>query len=196
MHSETALTDKPMKQKKNFFTVEKKKQLWLKIAALLALGMICMTFLADWQLSRNKTQSQTIPTIQSLPNGDDPASVIERKLTSLIASLPGIKNVTVAVYFNEDSRTTYALEQESNSKTNEERGEEKSSITKEETSKIKPALANNSPLVLEQTAPKITGVAIVAGGADSALAKEQISALVTGLLDIPAHKVIIIEGKE
>ena len=174
---------------------DKKKQLWAKIVILLAAGILCMTFFADWQTHSGTSGTQTSSGAKATESDGDTAAMLERKIASLVAALPGVKNVTVAVYLNNDNRTTYAMAQESTTRTNEERGDDKNSITKEESTKTEPALANNSPLVIEKQAPQVTGVAIVAGGAKNATVKEQISQLVTGLLAIPAHKVIITEGK-
>ncbi len=51
------------------------------------------------------------------------------------------------------------------------------------------------PYVVREAAPRVTGVVVIAQGADNAKVKEQITRLLEALFDVEAHKVIVVKMK-
>lgn len=51
------------------------------------------------------------------------------------------------------------------------------------------------PYVVRESAPKVTGVVVIAQGAGNAKVKEQITRLLEALFDVEAHKVIVVKMK-
>ena len=51
------------------------------------------------------------------------------------------------------------------------------------------------PYVVREATPRVTGVVVIAQGADNAKVKEQITRLLEALFDVEAHKVIVVKMK-
>ena len=51
-------------------------------------------------------------------------------------------------------------------------------------------------LLVEETAPELTGVLVVAEGANNAAIQEQLMRAVSALLQIPLHQVMVVPGEE
>lgn len=51
------------------------------------------------------------------------------------------------------------------------------------------------PYVVREVTPKVTGVVVIAQGADNVRVKEQITRLLEALFDVDAHKVIVVKMK-
>lgn len=124
---------------------------------------------------------------------------MEKKLEGILGAVDGVGSVSVTVSLENGPQKVYA----SNANTNERKIEENDSsgghrITTETTENDQMVLAQpasmngQQPVVVKELRPEIAGVLVVAEGAEDSEVKVILSRAVQTLLNIPAHRVVIL----
>lgn len=127
---------------------------------------------------------------------------IEKKLQSILSQIQGAGKVDVMVTYSATGEAVPAYdikrsheetdEKDSEGGTRKIRGEEyESSLAFEDS----PA-GGKSPVILKKLEPEIRGVLVVAEGAENVEVRDRICRAVTVVLDIPAHKVQVVQRKK
>lgn len=114
---------------------------------------------------------------------DSYVSSIENRLKNTLSNIKGVGKVSVAVSVNGGNKTVIATDVTTVKNGNE--------LQITET----PILVGGKVVVLNELYPEITGVIIVAGGADNLNTKLNILSATTTLLSIDESRVSIITGK-
>lgn len=113
-------------------------------------------------------------------------------LTRLLEKIRGVGNVSVSIEYAGSSVKTYAYNEE----TAERVGNGDDGSAETTTSKEMVLLnGDETPVVIEETYPKINGVVVVAEGADDPQIREALYNTVTTYLDIKANRVEICVGE-
>lgn len=102
---------------------------------------------------------------------------LEGEIRTLCQKVSGVDQVTVAVTLEGGFETVYATEGESGKYV------------------IVGSGSNASPLILMQTAPKITGVGVVCRGGSSSAVQRELISLLSAAYDLPANRIYITEAK-
>jgi stage III sporulation protein AG len=127
---------------------------------------------------------------------------LEKKLQSILSQIQGAGKVDVMVTYSATGEAVPAYdikrsheetdEKDSEGGTRKIRGEEyESSLAFEDSS-----AGGKSPVILKKLEPEIRGVLVVAEGADSVEVRDRICKAVTVVLDIPVHKVQVVQRKK
>ncbi|NLU50519.1 MAG: hypothetical protein GXX09_08945 [Syntrophomonadaceae bacterium] len=161
------------------------KQGW--ILALLA--VVGVTLLL-WPVSVTPEAGVEEAPVQGEPvAGDSVRAAMEAELSGILSRMNGVGRVNVSLTLASGGVRTYAL----NNREESREVEEGTSKTREinRTSDIAVS-GNQSPILIEQRAPIVTGVLVVADGAVNPLVREQLTDAVVTLLGVPAHKVRVL----
>lgn len=121
---------------------------------------------------------------------------LELELTGMLESIAGAGRVKVELYVKSGNRKVW----ERQSRINKRASQEQSGVNTEEDSTDELVIAKDSeghdtPILKEELAPIIQGVIVVASGAQDARIKELLTNTVMTILDLPAHRVMIIPAE-
>ncbi len=156
--------------------------------------------------------SSTTPTLSSPlkaknvngPTGyeisNDYMDNVKKDLENLLAQIKGAGEVRAEISFDGGYQYNYATNKTQEETVTQEKdtsGGSRIVTTKRGTEQIVTLRGSNSeePLVLEVREPTIKGVLVVAEGAADSRVKERIAEAVRIFLNLPAYKVIVVEGK-
>jgi stage III sporulation protein AG len=127
----------------------------------------------------------------------------EEKLRSILSQVQGVGRVDVMITYETTSENVPAYDTKRNlNRTEEKDGDGGTrSIEQEE---FDSALAyeesnlggGKTPVILKELEPKVRGVLVVAEGAENISVRERIRGAVSVVLDIPVHKVEVIQRKK
>lgn len=127
----------------------------------------------------------------------------EEKLKSILSQVQGVGKVDVMITYETTSENVPAYDVKKNTSRTEEKDgdggtrsieqeECDSSIAYEESA----AGGGKTPVIIKELEPKVRGVLVVAEGAENISVRERILSAVSVVLDIPAHKVEVIQRKK
>lgn len=127
----------------------------------------------------------------------------EEKLKSILSQVQGVGKVDVMITYETTSENVPAYDIKKNSSRTEEKdGDGGSRSIEQEEYDSKLAYEESvpggekTPVIIKELEPKVRGVLVVAEGAESVIMKERICSAVSVVLDIPAHKVEVIQRKK
>ena len=126
---------------------------------------------------------------------------LQHELQKILEQIDGINQVSVFISIVSSSSYDYAVDKETTKRrTEEDDGDGGSRIIEEETTRdnyviLREEGGAEQALLLEEKYPVINGVLVVAGGADRAEQKEQIIRALVSILEVPAHRVTVLPGK-
>lgn len=151
--------------------------------------------------SSAKTSSQINIKQASSQGTQDYEVALENELKDILQKTLGIGNVSVMIYFEGGEEQIPAVNVNDSTSTTEEKdssGGVRSTTQKNTGSTV--VITNdgskNEPLILKQNKPKVTGVYVVAEGAEDEIIQLQINKAVTDLFDISPNKVTVYPMKK
>ncbi|WP_064091579.1 stage III sporulation protein AG [Rossellomorea aquimaris] len=120
----------------------------------------------------------------------------ENQLKEALDQIVGVSDVLVVVNVEATEANVYAKDESTQTQnTNEEDKEGGKRSIEERSSEGKTVIINNGdkevPIVIETKKPKVSGVLVVAKGADNIQVKSWIKEAVTRVLDVPSHRVSV-----
>lgn len=159
---------------------------------------VCLGLLAlIWPAARVDRSPKTAVSGTSADSTELPARLaMEKELQSILSSVEGAGQVQVSLTLLSDGAKTYALNtKEEKRRTDEsERGGAKRQI--EEESQVNDvAVLGDNALLVEQSAPRVLGVLVVAEGARDAVIQEQMTDIASTLLNISPHQVRVVAAE-
>jgi stage III sporulation protein AG len=123
---------------------------------------------------------------------------LEQQLGTTLSSIKGVGEVVVQVSLEAERTVSYATNSQEETRNSQER--EASGLTRsvqELRTEAQVVMAreggSEKPIVSGETLPAVRGVLVVAEGASDPTIKERLSQAVQVLLDLPAHKVMVLE---
>lgn len=171
---------------------ERKKQVKLLLLALL-LGVVMMSFGSCETPSVSGGKAENAAPAERFTTADEEGK-LEEKLQQVLAKIKGVGDVSVSVTLASGSRTEYAVNASNTVNTTEESdadGSTKSTTQSTNSGTIVFEDKDESPVVVQESRPRVQGVLIVAEGGDDTEVRSQITAAVAALLDIPVHKITV-----
>lgn len=154
-----------------FEKIKENKILKFTIIVILLIVFLLLTF-----SSKNNTEKTDYDTANF-------TFEIECKLENILSKIDGVGKVSVAITVDGTSETVIAMKTTSI--------ENSGKITVEET----PVLVNGKTVTLKELNPLITGVLIVAEGAENLAVLKKIQQATTSLLDVNVNKIEILSMK-
>lgn len=134
----------------------------------------------------------------AVSGGDD----TEARLRSLLSQMQGVGKVDVMITYSTSRENVPAYDIKKNQSSTAEKDSEGGtrSISQEEYDSTM-AYEDSSgggkkPVILKELEPEVKGVLVVAEGADSVEVRERICNAVTVVLDIPVHRVKVVQRKK
>ncbi|WP_238882791.1 stage III sporulation protein AG [Clostridium sp. YIM B02551] len=142
----------------------------------------------------NNTSNQEKSTVKN--QDDKQISTYEdaqrESLRNILQNIKGVGDVQVMMYFEGSESKVPAVDTTDQTSVTEEKDKESGErVTNQKNSNSKVVMANNGndPLILKTEKPKVTGIVIVAQGADSSKVKYDITKACAGLYDISMDKI-------
>ena len=130
--------------------------------------------------SAENTEEETVTVMAQ--TGQEQA--LEERLEAVFSQVGGAGRVEVMVYFQTDGELVVAEEESSQT-----RGEDMEKTT--QTVLMETGSGRQEPLVVQQKAPQVEGVLIVAQGGIDARVQQALIAGAQALLGVPAHKIAV-----
>lgn len=180
----------------------KSKKQYILLGALALLGILLL-FIGSQNDAGNAAkmapsvveQVQVYDTVQR-----NDIMVMEHRLADTLAQIKDAGNVTVQIRVKNNGRKEYAVDTQRTSRTTIEESADTSKHTTELQEQYTVVQQNRSgtqdALLIEETAPEITGVLVVASGANDALVQERLLHAVKALLQLPLHQIVVMPGEE
>ncbi|HOA34255.1 MAG: hypothetical protein GXY95_02135 [Clostridiales bacterium] len=167
-----------------------KKALWIMLIGVAVMLIIMGTEFVPGGKSKKKHSDAESPSI------GDYESILEDKLTDLLASVSGAGRTKVMVTLDRTEEYVYIYDE---SKEEEIKGDGGTAKSSTKTSYIiieDGKSSGESGLKSVIIMPKVKGVAVVCEGGDIPSVKQQINEIVTSVFDIPSTKVSIAKMKQ
>ncbi|MGE5614170.1 MAG: stage III sporulation protein AG [Bacillota bacterium] len=127
----------------------------------------------------------------------------EEKLKSILSQVEGVGKVDVMITYETTSENVPAYDIKRNtSKTEEKDGDGGTRSIEQEEYDSRLAYEESAtggektPVIIKELEPEVRGVLVVAEGVESVIVRERICSAVSVVLDIPAHKVEVIQRKK
>lgn len=149
----------------------------IELYIALALGVIVLAIVLS------ATSAKTDKTYEDTDDFDAYIAGMENKISSVIAKMDGCGNVKVAITYSSVDEKVYAYETVVTT----------NGSTKKETTGI--VKVNGQPLVVKTLPPQISGVVIVADGAEDPAVRVKIKQVVVTLLGVSIDKVQVFTYK-
>lgn len=176
---------------------------------IIILGMIgTLLLLTGNVFLSNNNPPRAVPQSDNDVNQDqvvysDYENELARKLEEIISLIDGVGKVRAQVYVKNSIEYEYEYNQNTTNKItseNDQNGGERR--IEEDTIEsdmviIKDSSGNEKPVVRRKKIPEITGILIVAQGAENSHLKYRISRAVSSFLDLPVHRISVLpyEGR-
>jgi stage III sporulation protein AG len=186
---------------KSFFGKFGNKQIsnWF-LLGIIALGLI---FLIGGE--RKEVKDARTPESLSNQTGSDPEAAreptaeiqLEQEITRILSRIVGVGAVQVDISLKTTRRNLWERQTRVSKRVSQQNKE----LNTEESSSDELVFAKNregsdTPILKAELAPEIQGVLVVATGARDSGVKRLLTETVMTVLDLPAHRVMVIAGKE
>lgn len=126
----------------------------------------------------------------------------EARLKLLLTQMQGVGKVDVMITYSTTRENVPAYDMKKNQSSTQEKDSEGGtrSINEEEYDSTlvyeDSSAGGKTPVILKELEPEVKGVLVVAEGADSVEVRERIFNAVTVVLDVPVHKVQVVQRKK
>lgn len=125
---------------------------------------------------------------------------VKKELQEILGLISGVGKVSIMVNFEGGGENVVAVNMNDNDKRTEEKDTQGGTRTiSENTQNTTVVLINegsgSKPFVLKQLNPNVSGVIVIAEGAESSVVKERLLSAVKTLFDLPVHKVVVLPMK-
>lgn len=174
----------------------KMQKVILAVLTLVAIGIV-LTFIEFKPKSTNEMSSTLTPVVQTISTSkqdkDQYDSDLEKRLVEILKQIEGVGDVDVMVTLGGTTEKVLAEEKSVNNEKTEEKDSTGGtrSTNKENTQNKVVMTQGNTPYVVKERMPEISGVLVVAEGGDDSYIKSAIIESVSSLLGIPVHKVSV-----
>lgn len=159
------------------------------IAIVVCLGLLALL----WPVkSRSGTQTD-LSDINRTQTNSSMKIQMQTELENILSHVDGAGTVEVSLTLASDGLRNYATNLKDESRQTEEKDNQGIDRTVNEQNTTKDlAVSGGESLLIEQKAPQILGVLVVADGARDPLIKEELTNVTTTLLSLSAHQVIVV----
>ncbi len=196
-----------MKKIKDAIDGKNRRKLIENTAIVIVVGVIVIIaggtiFSGGKSNATQKEQKKDVNTTESQQNADSRSSGIEARLAALLSQMKGVGKVDVMVTFSTTRENIPAYDTKRNQSSTDEKDSAGGtrSISQEEYDSTlayeDSSSGGKKPVILKELEPEVKGVLVVADGADSVEVRERICNAVTVVLDIPVHRIQVVQRKK
>lgn len=135
---------------------------------------------------------------EKVPAVSSPEKELGRSLQQVLEQIAGISEVEVFINFAGSKESTFGLTQEESSKQTIESDREGGQREVLESNRregyvlLREAGGGERPLLLSESRPAITGVLVVARGAENSFLRLEIVRAIQGVLHLPVHRIAVL----
>lgn len=158
---------------------EDKKLMLVVCLGVIGMMLLCFSQFADEDSSAQNNLSQPVQYNQL---------EVQQSLEKIIECIDGAGKVKVMITYDTTTETVYAFDSDESQRNNETKQQNKHIIIDSD--------EGETGLMVKTVYPKVRGVAVVCGGADNPVIKEQIISVVSALFDISSRKITVAEMAE
>ncbi len=195
-----------IKRVKEFIQGQDKKKLIENTAIVIIIGIILIIAgsalfgakTQDTKQEPQKTSEQEQVMKQNTSGGD----ATETRLRTLLSQIQGVGRVDVMITYSAAGENVPAYDTSKKTSRTDEKDSEGGTrnITEDESENTlvyeDSPTGGKTPVILKKLSPEVKGVLVVAEGADSVTVREHIVSAVRVVLDIPAHRVEVVQRKK
>ncbi|MEG1500507.1 MAG: hypothetical protein RR396_00975, partial [Clostridiales bacterium] len=198
---------------RNFLANPKEKKIFYKLGIILLIGLFLLNLGGGEKkngfaspLSLDSAENSWLAETKgghpqedvgaALPQGEERA--LEMRLSHILGQIKGAGKVEVAVTFQSSREKQYAFNKQSNQRSSQEPAMTGADAGDNQEESLQMTLAgeNSQPILVQEIAPTIQGVLVVASGAGDEIVKQSIFEAVKGLLNVAHHRIVVIEGNQ
>ncbi len=195
-----------IKKIKEYIRGQDKKKLIENTAIVIIVGVILI--IAGSALFNGKPQGsqqeprKTTGAEEIMKQGASTGDTTETRLRTILSQIQGVGRVDVMITYSAAGENVPAYDNsKKNSRTDEKDSEGGArNITEEESENTMvyedSPNGGKTPVILKKLSPEVKGVLVVAEGADSVTVRERIVNAVRVVLDLPAHRVEVVQRKK
>jgi stage III sporulation protein AG len=167
------------------------------VVALLALQLI-------WPAEKTNTPLSPSTLVEAQPSAAKTAlgqiaeyrQELEQQLCQLLTEIKGVGEVNVMLALESGPEAVPAMNSQTSQKTTEEKDSSGGTrLTKEESQSNSLATSNSQLLLLQEKLPRVSGVVVVAQGAEHASIRLELARAVQTICNVPTHLVQVLPGK-
>ncbi len=180
--------------RKIFEGKEKERKNALLIVFLV--GLLLITFTP--KLSQKNDTSTSIDPKEPIAAQSSYEQTLEQRLEAILSNVQGAGDVQVMVSIKKSSEKVVSENIEQSSNIVKETENSSGTRTTEQSTLKKSAMLlnqNETPLILTEIMPEVSGVIIVSTGANNVYVKDALIRSVSTLLEIPSYKVEVLQKK-
>jgi stage III sporulation protein AG len=170
---------------------------WI-LLGLIGVGLLLMIGNDTIDSRRNGLRISQEQTVEIQPKTYQNAGVeIEQELVRILKGIDGAGVVRVEVSLKSANRKIWERQTRVSKRVSQQQGEmDTEESSSDELVFSKERDGRDSPVLKEELAPEIQGVLVVASGASDSGMKKLLTETVMTVLSLPAHRVMVIAGKD
>ncbi len=193
-----------IKKIKDIITGQSKRKLIENTAIVIIIGIIIIIAggsIFGGKKAENRQSGQAASDAPKPETEYTSATDAEKKLKYLLSQVKGAGRVDVMITYSTSSEEVAAYDTKNNRSSTEEKDNQGGTrVVSEEEVESTIAYEENGdgkkePVILKKLEPEIRGVLVVAEGADSIAVRERLTSAVTVALDVPVHRVQVVQRK-
>jgi len=170
---------------------------WGQKGKYLVVAAICLGLLAIiWQPSKSVPKGTTASPSEQIDGVTQAKDKLAGELENILSQVEGAGKVQVSITLSSDGLKDYARNTKNERRETEEldrSGGDRNIKEENQTSDI--AVSGGAALLVEDKAPEVVGVLVVADGAQDGLIKEKLTDVTVTLLNISPHQVRVVARK-
>lgn len=179
-------------------TKQKKQNFWDKIKGIKHFEIIivvafCAILLLIYSstFSSDNQQENTLTALTT----EEYANYLENKLSNVLSQINGAGNVSVMITLSCGIEYVYATNTTEETTTQTVAGTTTTQTTKTEEIILVSVSGKNSPIIIRENLPKVSGVVVVSSGANNISVMLELQKAVMALLEVNAEDIEILVGK-
>lgn len=168
---------------------------WNKWSRYLLALVVCIGLLAlIWPTGKSEPAKVSVSSSQS--SVEQAEQKLSQELETILSQIDGAGQVGVSITLSSNGQKNYASNNKNEIRETSEQDNGTDRKIREENLSSDIAVSGSSALLVEEKAPVVVGVLVVAEGAKDAAIKEELTTATATLLNIPEHQISVVARKE
>lgn len=181
--------------------ISKKQQKYILTLLLSGALGIFLIVLGNGSSQETDLKLQEVSAIQERTKALTEEERLEQQLAAVLSHMEGVGSVQIKLTTTGSTQKTYAYNTQLTEKESiepGENGERKNQEQQENQTVVMRSTGQGmeEPLLVEEVRPEINGVLVIATGAGDSRIRAQITQAIETVLNVPAHKVLVLAGKQ
>lgn len=165
--------------------IGKEKLILLGLAGILLIGA------SYFENIKKEDEVETV-AVKAVTENDYQAHM-EKKVEQLIKSIKGVSNVSVLISYKSGNEKILQEDSESSSLDRQDGSASEKNSSVKKTTVFFQQDGNESPYIVKELYPEVSGIAVTAKGISDSTKKEEIINMLAALFDVGVHKISVID---